>query len=47
MTNNEHLQTLIEAAVDGVSEQVRQIAKEQGIKLEKPKETSSISFNNN
>lgn len=47
MTNNEHLKTLIEAAVYGVSEQVRQIAKEQGIELEKPKETSSISFNNN
>ena len=34
MTNNPHLKTLIEAAVYGVSEQVKQIAKEQGIEVE-------------
>lgn len=34
MTDNPHLKTLIEAAVYGVSEQVKQIAKEQGIEVE-------------
>ena len=34
MTNNPHLKTLIESAVYAVSEQVKQIAKEQGIDLQ-------------
>lgn len=34
MTDNPHLKTLIEAAVYGVSQQVKQIAKEQGIEVE-------------
>lgn len=33
MTDNKHLKTLIEGAVYGVSEQVKQIAKEQGIEV--------------
>lgn len=34
MTDNPHLKTLIESAVYGVSEQVKQIAKEQGIGIQ-------------
>lgn len=34
MTDNPHLKTLIESAVYAVSEQVKQIAKEQGIDLQ-------------
>ena len=34
MIDNPHLKTLIEAAVYGVSQQVKQIAKEQGIEVE-------------
>lgn len=34
MTDNPHLKTLIESAVYGVSEQVKQIAKEQGIDIQ-------------
>lgn len=34
MTDNPHLKTLIESAVYGVSEQVKQIAKEQGIDVQ-------------
>lgn len=41
MTDNPHLKTLIEAAVYGVSEQVRQIAKEQGIEVQ-PKSTPAV-----
>lgn len=42
MTDNAHLKTLIEAAVYGVSEQVKQIAKEQGITVE-TKSTNKLS----
>ena len=41
MTNNPHLKTLIESAVYAVSEQVKQIAKEQGIDLQ-TKSTSAV-----
>ena len=41
MTNNPHLKTLIESAVYAVSEQVKQIAKEQGIDLQ-TKATSAV-----
>lgn len=41
MTDNKHLKTLIEAAVYGVSEQIKQIAKEQGITVESKKATLS------
>ena len=41
MTDNPHLKTLIESAVYAVSEQVKQIAKEQGIDLQ-TKSTSAV-----
>jgi hypothetical protein len=43
MTNNPHLKTLIEAAVYGVSEQVKQIAKEQGIEVEAKSTNKTLS----
>ena len=43
MTNNPHLKTLIEAAVYGVSEQVKQIAKEQGIEIEVKSSKQTLS----
>lgn len=43
MTNNPHLKTLIEAAVYGVSEQVKQIAKEQGIEVEVKSTNKTLS----
>jgi len=43
MTNNPHLKTLIEAAVYGVSEQVKQIAKEQGIEVEVKSSKQTLS----
>lgn len=42
LTDSPHLKTLIEAAVYGVSEQVKQIAKEQGITVE-TKSTNKLS----
>lgn len=44
MTDNPHLKTLIEAAVYGVSEQVKQIAKEQGIVVESKSKNTLSSF---
>ena len=43
MTDNPHLKTLIESAVYGVSEQIKQIAKEQGIDLYK-KDTLKVDL---
>ena len=43
MTDNPHLKTLIEAAVYGVSQQVKQIAKEQGIEVEVKIPTNTLS----
>ena len=43
MTDNPHLKTLIESAVYAVSEQVKQIAKEQGIDLYK-KDTLKVDL---
>lgn len=43
MTDNPHLKTLIEAAVYGVSEQVKQIAKEQGIEVEVKSSKQTLS----
>lgn len=43
MTDNPHLKTLIEGAVYGVSEQVKQIAKEQGVDLYK-KDTLKVDL---
>lgn len=43
MTDNPHLKTLIEAAVYGVSQQVKQIAKEQGIEVEVKTPTNTLS----